>query len=160
MDKGVATMRVAKGVMLTPADDRRLRILSKRKRVEARVAERARIILLAAQGLTNLEIGAALNVDRRVAARWRTRFLADGVEGLLKDATRPGRPRTLDATGEAEVVRVTLHEKPGNATLWSVRTLRQHLGMSRSRVQRIWERHGLKPHRVKTFKLSNDKRFV
>lgn len=137
-----------------------LRILSKRKRVEARVAERARIVLLAAEGKTNLEVAAELNIDRRVAARWRGRFLSGGVEGLLKDATRPGRPRTLSAEHEVEAVRVTLHEKPEQGTHWSVRTLSQRLGMSRSRVQRIWQRHGLKPHRVKTFKLSKDKHFV
>lgn len=153
-------MRKAKPVVLPSADERRLRILSKRKRVEARVADRARMILLAAQGKTDLEIGAALNVDRRVAARWRSRYLSGGVEGLLKDAPRPGRPRTQSAEREAEAVRVTLHETPANATHWSVRTLSQRLGMSRSRVQRIWQRHGLKPHRVKTFKLSKDKHFV
>ncbi|MBU6249258.1 MAG: IS630 family transposase, partial [Xanthomonadaceae bacterium] len=153
-------MRKAKPVVLSSTDDHRLRILSKRKRVEARVAERARIILLAAKGQTNLEIGATLKVDRRVAARWRQRYLAQGVDGLLKDAPRPGRPRTASAQREAEAVRVTLHEKPENATHWSVRTLGRRLGMSRSRVQRIWQHHGLKPHLVKTFKLSKDPRCV
>ena len=85
-------MRVAKSVELSSDDDRRLRILSKRKRVEARAQLRARIVLLAADGTSDMDIAAALNIDRRVAARWRARFLAAGVDGLLQDAGRPGRP--------------------------------------------------------------------
>ena len=87
-------MRVAKPVELDADDDRRLRILSKRKRIEARVQMRARIVLLAAQGMSDKDIAAKLDTDRRVAARWRARFLAAGVDGLLRDASRPGRPRT------------------------------------------------------------------
>ena len=87
-------MRVAKPVELSADDDRRLRILSNRKRVEARVQMRARIVLLAAEGMSNKDIAQKLDTDRRVAARWRARFLAAGVDGLLQDATRPGRPRT------------------------------------------------------------------
>jgi transposase len=153
-------MRTAEVVELTDADDRRLRILSKRKRVEARVAERARMVLLAAQGKQNMEIAAELGIDRRVAARWRGRFLAEGIEGLLRDAPRPGRPRQIAAEREAEVVRVTLEQTPPAATHWSTRRLARHLGTNKDQVQRIWQRHGLKPHRVKTFKLSKDKRFV
>src|SRR5450631_4592437 len=93
----VIAMRVAKPVLLSVDDERRLRILSKRKRVEARVQLRARIVLLAADGMSDKDIGEKLDSDRRVAARWRARFLAAGVDGLLQDATRPGRPRTATA---------------------------------------------------------------
>src|SRR5450631_512345 len=93
----VIAMRVAKPVLLSVEDDRRLRVLSKRKRVEARVQLRARIVLLAANGVPDKEIATTLDTERRVAARWRARFLAAGVDGLLKDATRPGRPRTATA---------------------------------------------------------------
>ena len=154
-------MRVAKPVQLNADDDRRLRILSNRKRVEARIQMRARIVLLAADGMSDLDIALKLDTDRRVAARWRARFLATGVEGLLKDASRPGRPRTArEAAHVQEVVRITLEETPQGATHWSTRTLAAHLGTSASAVARIWRDHGLKPHRVESFKLSNDPRFI
>ena len=154
-------MRVAKPVQLNAEDDRRLRILSKRKRVEARVQMRARIVLLAADGMSDKDIAGKLDTDRRVAARWRARFLAAGVDGLLQDATRPGRPRTArQAANVEQVVRITLEHTPKGATHWSTRTLAAHLGASASAVARIWRAHGLKPHRVESFKLSNDPRFI
>src|SRR5438128_7135375 len=92
---GGQAMRVAKPVQLSDDECRRLHILSNRKRIEARVQLRARIVLLAAEGMSDKDIAAALLVDRRVAARWRARFRASSVEGLLQDATRPGRARTV-----------------------------------------------------------------
>jgi transposase len=154
-------MRVAKAIELSSDDDRRLRILSKRKRVEARVQMRSRVVLLAAAGMSDKDIAEELDTDRRVAARWRARFLADGVDGLLHDATRPGRPRTAcKAANVEQVVRITIEETPAGATHWSTRTLADHLGISASAVGRIWRAHGLKPHRVKSFKLSNDPNFI
>ena len=83
------------------------------------------------------------------------------MDGLLKDATRPGRPRTArEAATMQEVVRVTLNETPQGATHWSTRTLAKHLKTNVTAVARIWREHGLKPHRVKTFKLSSDPRFI
>ena len=154
-------MRVAKPVELSADDDRRLRILSNRKRVEARVQMRARIVLLAANGMPDKDIAHKLDTDRRVAARWRARFLAAGVDGLLQDATRPGRPRTArEAANVEEVVRITLEQTPAGATHWSTRTLAEHLGTNASAIARIWRDHGLKPHRTRSFKLSNDPRFI
>jgi transposase len=154
-------MRVAKPVELSADDDRRLRVLSKRKRVEARAQMRARIVLLAADGMSDKDIAQKLDTDRRVAARWRARFLTAGVDGLLQDATRPGRPRTARKAANVEqVVRITLEETPEGATHWSTRTLAARLGTSASAVARIWRAHGLKPHRVESFKLSNDPRFI
>lgn len=154
-------MRVAKPVLLNADDDRRLRILSKRKRVEARIQLRARIVLLAADGRSDKDIAEELGADRRVAARWRGRFLSAGVNGLMQDAMRPGRPRTARAALRVQaVVRVTLEETPNGATHWSTRTLGAHLGTNATAVARIWRAHGLKPHRVKSFKLSNDSKFI
>ena len=154
-------MRVAKPVVLNADDDRRLRILSRRKRVEARIQLRARIVLRAADGMSDKEIAEELDTDRRVAARWRARFLAAGIDGLMQDATRPGRPRTAQAAVNVqEVVRVTLEKTPDGATHWSTRTLAAHLGTNATAVARIWRAHGLKPHRVKSFKLSNDPKFI
>ena len=154
-------MRVAKPVQLSADDDRLLRVLSNRKRIEARIQMRARIVLLAATGMSDKDIAQKLLTNRRVAARWRARFLATGVDGLLQDATRPGRPRTAREAGIVEeVVRITLQETPAGATHWSTRTLAQYLGTNASTVARIWRAHGLKPHRVESFKLSNDPHFV
>ena len=154
-------MRVAKPIQLSSEDDRRLRILAKRKRVEARIQMRARMVLMAAAGMSDKDIAQKLDTDRRVAARWRARFLVAGVGGLLQDAARPGRPRTARETSNvAEVVRITLEQTPAGATHWSTRTLAKHLGTSATAVARIWRDHGLKPHRVESFKLSNDPRFV
>jgi len=146
---------------LNEDDALRLRALANRKRIEARVQARARIILLAAEGMSDKDIAEKLLTERRVVARWRARFLAAGVDGLLKDATRPGRPRTArGAANVDEVVRVTLEETPRGATHWSTRTLAQHLGTNASAIGRIWRAHGLKPHRVDSFKLSNDPHFA
>jgi len=154
-------MRVAKPVQLSADDDRRLRILAKRKRVEARVQMRTRVVLLAAAGRSDKDIAQKLDIDRRVAARWRARFLAVGIDGLMQDAMRTGRPRTARKTANVEqVVRITLEETPQGATHWSTRTLAAHLGTSASAVARIWRAHGLKPHRVESFKLSNDPHFI
>jgi len=154
-------MRVAKPVQLSADDDRLLQVLSNRKRIEARIQMRARIVLLAAAGMSDKDIAQKLLTDRRVAARWRARFLAAGVDGLLQDAARPGRPRTAREAGNVEeVVRITLEETPAGATHWSTRTLAEYLGTNASTVARIWRAHGLKPHRVESFKLSNDPHFV
>ena len=116
-------MRVAKPVELDADDDRRLRILSKRKRIEARVQMRARLVLLAGPGMSDKDIAAKLDTDRRVAARWRARFLGSGVDGLLRDASRPGRPRTArEASNVQRVVRITTEQTPPGATHWSTRT--------------------------------------
>ena len=98
-------------------------------RVAKPVPMRARIVLLAAAGMSDKDIAQNLLTDRRVAARWRARFLATGVDGLLQDATRPGRPRTAREAGNVEeVVRITLVETPAGATHWSTRTLAEYLG--------------------------------
>ena len=100
---------------------------------------RARIVLLAASGLQDKEIALRLDTERRLVARWRARFLVEGVAGLLQDATRPGRPRSARiSTHVAEVVRVTLEERPSNSTQWSTRSLAAHLGTNATAVARIW----------------------
>jgi len=86
--------------------------------------------------------------------------VAKGLDRLLKDATRPSRVKPLAAEKIAQVVHMMLHEKPADATHWSVRRMAAVAGVSYSRVQRIWHAHGLKPHLVKTFKASRDKNFI
>ena len=154
-------MRVAQPVELSSDDDRLLQVLSNRKRIEACIQRRARIVLLAAAGMSDKDTAQKLLTDHRVAARWRARFLAAGVDGLLRDATRPARPRTAREAGNVEeVVRITLEETPAGASHWSTRTLAEYLGTNASTVARIWRAHGLKPHRVESCKLSTDPHFV
>jgi hypothetical protein len=93
-------------------------------------------------------------------ARWRKRFLDDGVAGLEKDAPRPGRTPTITWAKIQEVIRKTTQEKPDTATHWSTRTMAQASELSEKSVRRIWRKHGLKPHLARTFKVSNDLQFA
>ena len=152
-------MRVAEKIELDVAVERELKTLSKGRRVEARIQQRARVILLAAQGLQNIEIAARVELDRRQVALWRRRFLEGGIDALRQDATRSGRPPTVTAELESEILQVTLHTKPAAATHWSTRTLAEKLNVGPTTIRRIWKRNGLKPHLARTFKLSNDPNF-
>ena len=152
-------MRVAETIELDTPTERELRILSKRRRVQARVQQRARVILLAAQGWQNKDIAAEVKLDRRQVALWRRRFLDGGVKALLKDASRAGRTPSVTREVESRIIHTTLHDKPAEATHWSTRTLAAHLGLSATSIRRVWQRNGLKPHLQATFKLSRDPRF-
>jgi transposase len=125
-----------------------------------RVVQRAQIIQMAAEGMASQAIAQALRVSRPTVQLWRQRFLALRLEGLEKDAPRPGRfPKIPDPKIRA-VVEATLHSKPPNATHWSTRTMAEAQGLSEATIRRIWKQHNLKPHLTKTFKLSRDKRFI
>ena len=121
---------------------------------------RARIVLMWADGCGITAIVRATGKTKRTAYRWRDRYLERGVEGLRRDASRPGRKKPLDAAVITRVVDMTLHEKPPAGTHWSARKLARAAGLSHTSVQRIWAAHGLKPHLTKTFKLSNDRQFA
>jgi transposase len=125
-----------------------------------RVAERARIVLFAADGLQDLDIAARMGITPKKVSRWRKRFLVLGVPGLQKDAPRPGRKPTIGARLRKRVVTMTTCQTPTNATHWSTRTMAVATGISEASVRRIWHAHGLKPHLVETFKISNDPEFV
>ena len=133
--------------------------LSRSRSASVRLAERSRIVLLAAEGLNNYEIGARLDIKRQKAGRWRNRFVAQGLQGIEKDAPRGGRIPTISRRKRARIVKMTLEEKPPNATHWSRALMAKAVGVSESTVGTIWRAHGLKPHLSRTFKLSNDKRF-
>ena len=121
--------------------------------------QRARALLLAAEGVANTQIGAQLGVSPTSVSNWRARFADEGL--ALFGPIQPGRGRKPSIPKEKieEIVRATLHEKPPGETHWSCRTMAKAKGVSASTVQLIWSARGLQPHRVKTFKLSNDKRF-
>jgi transposase len=152
-------MRVAETIKLDAATKRELRILSKRRRIEARLQQRVRIILLAAQGKQNKDIAVEVGLDRRQVALWRSRFRQGGIDALRQDAPRSGRTPSVTAEVESKIVQVTLHTKPAMATHWSTRTLAEHLGLSATTIRRVWQRNGLKPHLLRSFKLSRDPRF-
>ncbi|MFP5275655.1 MAG: IS630 family transposase [Acidobacteriota bacterium] len=153
-------MRIAAAVALNPEQRQALERMARARSMPARLVERARIVLLAADGIENKQIARRMNLTEKKTARWRSRFLAGGIAALQKDAPRPGKPRTIDVGQVKRVVEMTLHQKPANATHWSTRTMALAAGISEATVRRIWRAHGLKPHLVRTFKLSRDPRFT
>jgi transposase len=150
-------MRVAQPIILNEETRRKLEQQSRGRSTQARVVLRSRIVLLAAGGLQNKQIAAALHVAPRMAALWRVRFIEQGVEGLLKDAPRPGRTPSISRTS---LIEKTTQSTPATATQWSTRTMAREMGISKASVSRIWRANGLKPHRVESFKVSNDPNFA
>jgi transposase len=153
-------MRKIERISISEADRERLQRLVQDRNTPQKLVWRARIVLLASDGLTGEAIAAAVGRSLLTVRRWRRRYMAKGVDGLLKDATRPPGRKPLTAETIKRVVHMTLHEKPPNATHWSGRSMARVAGISYSSVQRIWRAHGLKPHLVKTFKVSRDKNFA
>src|SRR3954468_23618074 len=153
-------MRVAPPIELSPESRLQLERLSRRRTTPVRVAQRSRIILLAAEGLENKQIAERMSVAPRMVALWRGRFIDLGVEGLMKDAPRRGRTPSISAAMTARVVAKTTQSKPAGATHWSRSMMAREMGISESSVGRIWRAHGLKPHRIESFKVSNDPEFA
>lgn len=125
-----------------------------------KVVLRARICLLASEGMANHAVAKQLGTSRPTVLLWRKRFEQQGVLGLSEEASKGPSKRRLSTEIVHQIVQATLHTKPAGATHWSVRTMAKAQGVSHATVARIWEAHGLQPHRVRTFKLSKDKRFV
>lgn len=125
-----------------------------------RTAMRARVCLMAAEGRSNNSIAGGLGISRATVILWRNRFTVHGVSGIASDAPHGASSRRLDSAKEKAIVDATLQTKPAGATQWSTRLMARAQGVSKSTVQRIWDAHGLQPHRVETFKLSKDKHFV
>ncbi|MBA3429851.1 MAG: IS630 family transposase, partial [Actinobacteria bacterium] len=116
-------------------------------------------MLLAAEGLKNTEIAERLEINRAMAAKWRSRFAEHRLDGLT-DEPRPGRPRTISDEQVDAVITKTLESTPKDATHWSTRSMARELGLTQTAVSRIWRAFGLQPHRQDTFKLSKDPLFV
>jgi len=153
-------MRHATVITLTEVERSRLIVLSKARLVSVRLSERAKIVLLASEGLENIQIASRLGITRQKAGRWRDRYANSGLAGIEQDAPRPGRGRLIEEATVKEVIRKTLEEKPDKATHWSRSRMSAATGLSESTIGRIWKSHGLKPHLIGTFKLSNDKQFA
>ena len=147
--------------MLSDAERTVLRQWSRGRRTPTRLVRRARIVLRAADGWLNTAIAADLGIREKTVGLWRRRFAEQRTAGIEKDAPGRGRPATVQRSAvEAEVIRKTTRERPTSATHWSTRTLAAELGISPASVRRIWKRHGLKPHLVRTFKVSSDPHFA
>ena len=148
-------------LVLTDAEITQLTAWSRRPKTARAIAERARIILASASGAPSLAVADAVGVTRQTVGKWRTRFLAQGLDGLL-DAPRPGAPRTITDGDVERVIRKTLEERPsaGEAAHWSTRMMAQAAGVTQTAVVRIWHAYGLQPHREETFKLSTDPLFI
>ena len=146
-------------VELTDVEREQLESWSRRHTSAQALAQRCRIVLLAAEGLRTGEICERLGVHRNTVARWRGRFLAERLEGVL-DEPRPGRPRTVSDRDVDTVITKTLETTPKDATHWSTRSMAAEVGLTQSAVHRIWRAFGLQPHRQQTWKLSKDPQFV
>ncbi len=153
-------MRIAQPIILTREIHMQLLKLSTNKLHEARIVERARIILLAAKGFQNITIADKLEIDRRSVARWRERFLAQGIAGILRDVPHPRRVSRITKSMIRKIVATSCEYRPANATHWSTRTMAAHYNVSHSTIMRIWHAHGIKPHLVRSFKLSRDPHFA
>ena len=153
-------MRIAPRVVLTREQRAKLETYARGRSPQARVVLRARIVLLAGEGKQDLKIAHLLSIVPRTAARWRSRFLHDGIAVLEHDAPRPGRTPSISPELVRMVIAKTTQERPSHATHWSTRTMADAVGISEASIRRIWHAHGLKPHLIRTFKISNDPEFA
>ena len=132
---------------------------ARRPKTSQQLALRSRIVLACADGATNTEVAAQEKVSRPTVGKWRARFVADRLDGLV-DEPRPGAPRTITDEQVEQVVTDTQESTPRDATHWSRTSMAAHSGLSKSTVGRIWRAFRLQPHRAETFKLSTDPLFV
>src|ERR1700675_2660162 len=153
-------MRKGIEVRLGPGDRERLEAVIGSGNSPQKHVWRARIVLLSAAGVGTMAIQRQTGKGKPTIWRWQARFMAEGVDGLLHEATRPAGKPPLPAAVIERVVEMTLAGPPGERTHWTGRAMAKAAGVSHRSVQRIWAAHGLKPHRVRTFKLSNDPKFA
>jgi transposase len=148
-------------VELVLSDEERETLLrwARRGKSSQVLALRCRIVLACAEGLSNVEVAEQLGISRMTVGKWRTRFVACRLDGLV-DEDRPGRPPSITLDQVEDVIVTTLEQTPRNATHWSRASMAQRSGLSKSTIGRIWRDFGLKPHQADTFKLSTDPLFV
>jgi transposase len=152
-------MRTIVSFQLSPTDRKRLQAIIDDRNSAQKHVWRAVIVVGVADGIGTMAIMRAAGVRKTAVWRWQERFMSEGVDGLLRDKTRPARlPRIADETTQ-RVVAMTLGAPPGESTHWTGRMMAKVAGISLTSVQRIWKTHGLAPHSIRTFKLSNDPKF-
>ena len=153
-------MRTAAPVLLSPEERSALARWAHGRSFPFRLVQRARIIQMASDGVLNQAIARELEISRPTVQLWRERFLSLRLAGLETDAPRPGRIPSIPERKVRAVVEATLHTTPPAATHWSTRSMAKAQGLSEATIRRIWKRHNLKPHLIRTFKVSRDKHFV
>src|SRR5512133_2891319 len=153
-------MRAGISITVTPEDRVRLESIVRDRNSPQKHVWRARIILLTADGIGTNGIVRAVGKDKTAVWRWQERFMQAGVDGLTRDKTRPSRIPPLPAETIDRVIALTNADPPHEATHWTAAAMAKAAGISPSSVQRIWKAHGLAPHRVRSFKLSNDPKFA
>src|SRR5499426_1863873 len=153
-------MRPGIKIIVGRADRRRLEALARNRNAAQKHVWRAQIVLLSAAGLGTNEIMRRTGKSKTCVWRWQERFAQEGYDGLLRDKTRRSRIPALDAAVAERVVALTLTDPLAAATHWTGAMMAKAAGISVSSVQRIWRRHGLQPHRLRQFKLSNDPQFA
>ncbi|HTJ54604.1 MAG TPA: IS630 family transposase, partial [Nitrosospira sp.] len=156
-EDGRIQMRVAAEIVLTPEEYVELTALVRSKLTSVRLALRARIVLLAAKGLQNKDIAAQVGVGRVQVSRWRERYAQSRLAGIERDLPRGAPPVKVDV---ARLMELTTESKPDAATHWSTRTMAAELGVSAASISRHWRAKGLKPHLVRSFKVSRDPKFI
>jgi transposase len=147
------TGRPMAGLTVTAEERETLERWARRRSTAQATALRARIVLASAAGRTNTAIARETGVKKQTVGKWRTRFLAKRLDGLL-DEPRPGAPRTITDADVERVVTLTLESAPRDATHWSTRSMASRAGLSQTAISRIWRAFALQPHRTETFKLS------
>lgn len=158
-------MRKAVAIHLTMEEEKQLRIWASGRKHPRRLTERARIVLHAAAGMSNVEIARRVGIDKNTVGRWRRRFAEKGIAGIEKELPRGGNHGGHDSEEMARlrervVAATTQEEPPKGAAQWTVRSMAKHVGMSKSFVHKVWQKFGLKPHQVRTFKVSRDPNFI
>ncbi len=152
-------VRADAAIELSPGQRTELEKLARSRRTPQAVAQRARIVLMAAQGIGSAAIGEQLAISQPTVRKWRTRYVQEGLAGLRSEP-RPGRPRSLDDQRVADLLNQALQTRPAKQTHWSVRSFAAEAKISKDMAHRLFRAAGLQPHRSRSFKLSNDPAFV
>ena len=147
-------------IYVGPASRAKLEAIIADRNSTSKAVWRAEIVLATADGHGTNEIMRRTGKSKPCIWRWQERYVAEGVDGLLRDKTRPGRKARLSDEKKLSVIKKTTGERPANATHWSVRSMAKEAGLSHTSIQRIWREAQLKPHLVRTFKVSNDPKFA
>lgn len=151
--------RPIKTLRLPDADRTQLQAWIRAGNTPRKLADRARILLLFDEGLVVDQIAEKLDLSQRTVYKWRRRYEASGLDGI-KDRSRPGAPRKLSASKAKSILKMTVEQIPHEATHWSLRLMAQYAGVSVHQVRNVWKAADLKPHRLRSFKISKDPQFA
>jgi putative transposase len=155
----MAARNIARTVELNSDTRQQVEAFAQSRSLPHALVVRAKVILMASEGMQNIDIAEKVGLSRESVGKWRARFIEGGLNGLY-DELRPGRPRQIEEERIAVLIAKTLRSTPRGQTQWSCRAMSDSIGMSKSTVQRVWNAFGLQPHRQRQFKLSNDPFFV